>query len=96
MRIESKKEPGAARTLKTNLQTGGRDVVITVTDKGFICEIDVSLPKYELLEINSGAWVLCRPKKLDDPLALVSRYEPARLLTEDEKLYWKTWRTLKL
>jgi len=96
MRIEGKKDPGSERILKTTLQTGGRDVQITVADKGFICEIDVNLPKYELLEINSGAWVLCRPKQLDDPLALVSRYTPARLLSEDEKRYWKLWRTLKL
>lgn len=65
-------------------------------DKGFICEIEVDLPKYELLQINSDSWVLCRPKQLDDPLALVRRRQAARLLTPDEQSYWKMWRTLKL
>ncbi len=65
-------------------------------DKGLFCEIEVNLPKYELLEINAESWVLCRPKKLDDPLALVLRYQPARHLTEAERQYWKTWRTLKI
>jgi hypothetical protein len=65
-------------------------------DKGFVCEIDVNLPKYELLEINREAWVLCRPKQLDDPLALVRRHEAARLLTAEEQRYWKMWRTLQL
>jgi hypothetical protein len=88
-----KPEPKA---LTTTLQTGGRQVKISVLDKGFICEIEVNLPKYELLQINTDSWVLCRPKQLDDPLALVRRYEAARLLTEEEQRYWKTWRTLKL
>jgi hypothetical protein len=84
------------KTLTTTLRTGGRQVRIDVLDKGFICEIEVNLPKYELLEITADAWVLCRPKQLDDPLALVRRYEAARLLTEEEQRYWKLWRTLKL
>jgi hypothetical protein len=84
------------KVLTTVIQAGGRDVTITVLDKGFICEIEVSLPKYELLQINTENWVLCRPKQLDDPLALVRRYEPARPLTVDELRYWRMWRTLKL
>ncbi len=94
MRLEPKSaEPKA---LITTLQTGGREVKITVLDKGFICEIDVNLPKYELLQINTDNWVLCRPKQLDDPLAVVSRRAPARLLTQEEQRYWKLWRTLQL
>ncbi len=96
MKIDNPKTAGAARTLTTVLQTGGREVKINVLDKGFICEIEVDLPKYELLEINREAWVLCKPKQLDDPLALVQRYALARLLTPDELRYWKMWRTLKL
>ncbi len=94
MRLEPKSaEPKA---LTTTLQTGGREVRISVLDKGFICEIEVNLPKYELLQINSDSWVLCRPKQLDDPLAVVRRREAARLLTPDEQRYWKMWRTLQL
>jgi hypothetical protein len=84
------------RTLTTVLQTPDRELKITVQDKGILCEIDVNLPKYELLEINSNAWVLCKPKRLNEPLALVQRYLPARFLTPDEQRYWATWRTLKL
>jgi hypothetical protein len=84
------------RTLTTVLQTGGREVRISVQDKGFICEIETSLPKYELLQINAENWVLCRPKQLDEPLALVCRRQAARLLTPEEQHYWKLWRTLKL
>jgi hypothetical protein len=94
MRLEPKSaEPKA---LTTVLQTGGREVRISVLDKGFICEIEVDLPKYELLQINGDSWVLCRPKQLDDPLALVRRREAARLLSPDEQRYWKMWRTLQL
>jgi hypothetical protein len=84
------------KTLTTILQTGGREVRISVVDKGLICEIEVSLPKYELLQINPVAWVLCRPKQLEAPLALVFRHAAARLLTEEEQRYWKLWRTLQL
>ncbi len=87
-------QDGTTRT--TVLQTGGREVKISVLEKGFICEIEVNLPKYELLQINAESWVLCRPKQLEEPLALVRRYEPARLLTPEEQRYWKMWRTLQL
>jgi hypothetical protein len=85
-----------AKPLTTTLQTGGREVKIAVLDKGFVCEIEVNLPKYELLQINTDNWVLCRPKQLDDPLALVRRHDAARLLTPEELRYWKLWRTLQL
>jgi hypothetical protein len=84
------------RTLTTTLQTKDRALRITVSDKGFLCEIDVNLPKYELLQINATSWVLCRPKQLDDPLAVVFRYQAARFLTDEELRYWRLWRTLQL
>ncbi len=89
-------KPAETRTLTTVLQTGGREVRISVLDKGFLCEIDVNLPKYELLQINAENWVLCRPKRLDEPLALVRRRQASRLLTPEEQHYWKLWRTLQL
>jgi hypothetical protein len=85
-----------AGVLTTVLQADGRELRISVRSNGILCEIDVNLPKYELLEINADNWVLCRPKQLDNPLALVRRHAAARLLTEDERRYWSLWRTLKL
>jgi hypothetical protein len=83
-----------ART--TSLQIDGRELRISVRDQGMLCEIEVNLPKYELLQINADNWVLCRPKQLNNPLAVVSRYEAARPLTADELRYWSLWRTLQL
>ncbi len=83
-------------TRTTSLQIDGRELRISVRDQGMLCEIEVNLPKYELLQINADNWVLCRPKQLNTPLALVRRYEPARLLTPDELRYWALWRTLQL
>lgn len=88
--------PQETRTLTTVLQTKDRELRISVLDKGILCEIEVNLPKYELLEINADSWVLCRPKRLNEPLAIVFRHQAARFLTPDEERYWTLWRTLKL